>query len=184
MDFGTLFTKVLVIATMLGNILFVVLMIAHVAAKPLFGRVMAWVGERALWLGLYISGGATIGSILYSAVVGYPACILCWTQRIFIYPLPFLFALALWRKDRSIIPYALLLSLLGGAVALYQWIKDMLAWHTSWTLACPAVPGLPSCDKMYVMEFGYVTIPMIALNAFLFLIVVLYAAIRTERSKA
>jgi disulfide bond formation protein DsbB len=88
--------------------------------------------------------------------------------------------MALWRKDRSIIPYALMLALLGGVVALYQWVKDMLALYTDISLACPATPGLPSCDKIFVLEFGYITIPMIALNAFLLLIVVLYAAIRSK----
>lgn len=183
MDFGTLFTKVLAIFTLEGNVLFVLLLIAHVVAKPLFRKVMHWIGEHALPLGLFLSASSTIGSLIYSQVVGYPACILCWIQRIFMYPQMFLFGLAYFRKDRSIIPYALLLTILGGAVALYQWIKDMLALYGdgSVSLGCPVVAGLPSCDRIYVLEFGYITIPMIALNAFILIAVVLYASIRREK---
>lgn len=183
MDFGMLFTKTLAIFTIGGNLLFVLLLIAHVIARPLFQKVMEWTNVHALALGLFFSASSTIGSLIYSQVVGYPACILCWIQRIFMYPQMFLFGLAVWRKDRSIIPYALLLTLIGGAVALYQWVKDMLALYgdPSFSLGCPVVAGLPSCDRIYVLEFGYITIPMIALNAFLLIAVVLYSTIRRKR---
>jgi disulfide bond formation protein DsbB len=183
MDFSVLFTKALATFTLGGNILFMLLLIAHVVVKPFFRKVMEWIGEHTLLLGLFLSASATIGSLMYSQVVGYPACILCWVQRIFMYPLMFLFGLAWWRKDRSIIPYALLLTLLGGMVALYQWAKDMLALYgdPSLSLGCPVVAGLPSCDRIYVLEFGYITIPMIALNAFILIAVVLYASMRTQK---
>lgn len=183
MDFGILFTKTLAIFTLAGNLIFVLLLIAHVIAKPYFRKVMDWTSDHALLLGLFLSASSTIGSLIYSQVVGYPACILCWVQRIFMYPLMFLFGLTVWRKDRSIIPYALLLTLLGGAVALYQWVKDMLALYgdPSLSLGCPVVAGLPSCDRIYVLEFGYITIPMFALNAFLLIAVVLYSTIRRKR---
>jgi disulfide bond formation protein DsbB len=94
MDFGTIFTKVLAIFTLEGNILFVLLMIAHVVAKPYFRKVMEWIGRHAPSLGFFLSAGATIGSLVYSEVVGFPACILCWVQRAFMYPLMFLFGFA------------------------------------------------------------------------------------------
>lgn len=183
MDFGTIFTKLLAIFTLEGNIFFVLLLIAHVLFKPLFRKVMHWIGDHALPLGFFLSASSTIGSLLYSEVVGFPACVLCWIQRIFMYPQMFLFGLAWWRKDRSIIPYALLLTLLGGTVALYQWVKDMLALYGDGTLSlgCPVVAGLPSCDRIYVLEFGYITIPMIALNAFILIATVLYAALRRQK---
>lgn len=180
MDIATLFTRILVFSTLVGNVFFVLLILAHIFAKPFFKSVMEWVGERALPLGLFLSASATIGSFLYGEVTGYAACILCWIQRIFMYPQMFLFALAWKRKDQSVIPYALMLTLLGGAVALYQWGRDMLALYGGISIGCPVVPGLPSCDRMYVLEFGYITIPMIALNAFLLIAIVLYAAMRRK----
>lgn len=182
MDFGFLFTKSLAIGTLLGNVFAILYLLSALFAKDLYRRVSRFLSERALALGFLVSFSATFGSILYSQVMGYPACILCWIQRIFMYPEAALFALAAWRKDRGVLPYALLLALLGGAVALYNWVKDMLALYTDIALACPAVPGLPSCDRIYVDEFGYITIPMLALNAFLLIIIITLAAMRADKS--
>jgi len=182
MDIGLLFTKTLALATLGGNLVTLGLLLFFLIRRSIFDQIMEWLGERALGIGLFISTGATLGSLVYSEVVGYPACILCWIQRIFIYPQMFLFGLGLWRKERTVIPYMLLLSLIGGAVALYQWVKDMLLIHSNISVPCPAVTGLPSCDKIYVLEMGYITIPMIALNAFILLAIVMWAGLRRLKS--
>ncbi len=178
MDIPYLFTKALALTTLFGNVFALAFLLSYVLSRPLHDRAMAFLGKWSLWLGLFISGGSTIGSLIYSEVVGFPACILCWIQRIFMYPQMFLFGLALWRKERMIMVYALLLSVLGGGVALYQWIKDMLALYGDVNIPCPAVSLLPSCDKIYMLEYGYITIPMIALNAFIWIIIVMYAGMR------
>lgn len=177
-NIGTEFTRILAIATVLGNLLTLMFFVAWIFARPFFRRIMDRVALYALPIGLFISAASTIGSLIYSEVVGFPACILCWTQRIFMYPQMFIFGLAIFRKERMIMPYLFLLSLLGGAVALYQWIKDMFLWYGHTTLPCPAVVGLPPCDRLYVQEFGYVTIPMIALNAFILLMIITWASMR------
>ncbi len=181
MDLGVIFTKVLAIATVLGNIFTLFVLFAHVGMKDTFQKLMQFLSFHALRLGFLLAIAATFGSLAFSQVMGYQACILCWTQRIFMYPLAALFALALWRNDRAIFPYALFLSVLGGAVALYNWVKDMLLTYSSINLTCPVVPGLPSCDIINMIEFGYVTIPMLALNAFILIAFVSYAAIRVEK---
>ncbi|OGZ04723.1 MAG: hypothetical protein A2845_05420 [Candidatus Lloydbacteria bacterium RIFCSPHIGHO2_01_FULL_49_22] len=142
---------------------------------------MRFAARNALCLGLLVSAASTIGSLLYSEVVGFPACILCWTQRIFMYPLMFLFALALVRKEKHIIPYAFMLSVIGALVAAYQWVKDMLLVYSHVTIPCPAVTSLPSCDKIYVLEYGYITIPMFSLNAFVLIAILTYAAMRIQK---
>ena len=177
-NIGTEFTRILAIATVLGNVIILMLVASWLFVRPLFGRIMDFIGAHALLIGLFISAASTVGSLIYSEVVGFPACILCWIQRVFMYPQMFLFALALWRKEKMIAPYLFLLSLLGGAVALYHWVKDMMLWYGGTTLPCPAIMGLPSCDRIYVQEFGYVTIPMIALNAFILLAIVTWASMR------
>lgn len=181
MEFGTLFTYALTLLTLFGNAFVVLLLLLRFLARPIFEGIMQWMSDHAITLGLFLSATSTIGSIVYSEVVGFPACILCWIQRIFMYPMMFLFGMAVFRKERSIIPYALLLTIIGGAVALYQWIKDMLALYSSAILPCPAVSLLPSCDKIYVIEYGYITIPMIALNAFVLIAIIMYAALRAQK---
>lgn len=178
MDTGFLFTKALAIFTLLGNAFTLALLLAFFIARPMYEAIMRFMGRHALTLGFLLTTSSTLGSIAYSEIVGFPACILCWIQRIFMYPMMFLFGLALFRKEKYIMPYAMLLSLLGGGVALYQWGKDMFALYGGLTLPCPAVSALPSCDKIYVLEYGYITIPMIALNAFILIVIVLYAGLR------
>ena len=180
MEIGTVLTKTLALATLGGNLAVLGLLIFFLVRRSIFNRLMVLLGERALFFGLFLSTVSTLGSLLYSEVVGYPACILCWIQRIFMYPQMFLFGLAFWRKDYSVVPYALLLSIIGGGVALYQWIKDMLLLYSHTTIPCPAVSGLPSCDKIYVLEFGYITIAMMALNVFILLMIVMWASMRSQ----
>jgi disulfide bond formation protein DsbB len=183
MDIGYLLTKFLAFTTLAGNLAVLGLLLFFVVRRSIFDAAIAWLGARAVWVGCLISTSATFGSLIYSEVVGYPACVLCWIQRIFMYPQLFLFGLALYRKERSIIPYAFFLSLIGMAVALYQWIKDMLLLYSHTTIPCPAVSGLPSCDKIYVLEMGYITIPMIALNAFVLLMIVMWAGMRHNKGQ-
>jgi disulfide bond formation protein DsbB len=175
-DTGMLFTKALALSTLAGNMFVLSLFFAFVFMRPVYKKIMNVLSRHALTFGFFLATASTMGSIVYSEVVGFPACILCWIQRIFMYPQMFLFGLAHFRRDRGVFPYTLLLTVLGGAVALYQWAKDMLALYTHVTIPCPAVTLLPSCDKIYVFEYGYITIPMIALNAFILIGIVMYAA--------
>jgi len=181
MEIGSIFTKGLTLFTLFGNAFVVALILLYFLARPIYERVMRFMSDHALTLGLFFSASSTIGSIIYSEVVGFPACILCWMQRIFMYPMMFLFGMGLFRKERNIIPYAMMLAIIGGVVAFYQWSKDMLALYSSINIPCPAVSSLPSCDKIYVLEYGYITIPMIALNAFILITIIMYAALRAQK---
>lgn len=180
METGLLFTKILSTVTVIGNISFVVFFAGYFLRKDLRAFIDAWFTRFVLPFGFIITSFSTVGSLIYSEVVGFPACILCWIQRIFMYPLMFVFALAWWRNDRSVTPYVFMLALIGGLVALYQWVKDMLLVYLGLSVPCPAVASLPSCDKLYVFEYGYVTIPMIALNAFLWVIFLTFVSMRKK----
>lgn len=183
MDLGTLFTKAIAISTLFGNAFILAFILAFFLARPMQKMILRFMGKYALELGLFLSAASTIGSLLYSEVVGFPACILCWTQRIFMYPLMFLLGLALVRKDKNIMPYVIFLSFIGGAVGLYHWAKDMLLSYTHVTIPCPAVSSLPSCDKIFVLEYGYITISMFSLNAFVLIGMVMYAGMRSRKDK-
>lgn len=183
MDIGNFLTTALIIGTLIGNILVVLFLLARIGKKDVFEKISEFLSVHVLRLGFLLSFAATFGSLIYAQVTGYPACILCWMQRIFMFPEVALFGLALWRNDRGVLPYTFFLAVLGGAVALYNWVKDMLAMYTSISLACPAVPGLPSCDRIYVSGFGYITIAMFALNAFVLIAIISYAALRQDKKQ-
>ena len=82
-----------------SHFLFVVLF-ATVVFRHSFGRsTVSLIGKRALVLGFLISLAALAGSLFYSEIVGYEACVLCWWQRVFLYPQLVLFAIALWKNE-------------------------------------------------------------------------------------
>lgn len=62
---------------------------------------------------------AMLGS-LYAQHIGIEPCVLCWWQRIFMYPLVLIIPIGIWRADRDLWRYALPLSIFGALIALYQ----------------------------------------------------------------
>jgi disulfide bond formation protein DsbB len=173
-------TLAFAIATVAGNIFIVSVLILYVLRKDVFPRIIGFLIDNALLLAFGLATLSMVGSLAYSEVVGYPACILCWIQRAFMYPLVPLLAITAWVKKRVLIWAAFFFSILGGSVALYQWIKDMVALYAPGfvKLGCPYVAGLPSCDRIYTLEFGYVTIAMLSLNAFILIIIACVAVLR------
>lgn len=112
---------------------------------------------------------ALAGSLVYSNIVGFPACDLCWVQRIFIYPQVLIASVSIWRKEKLAVYYGLPLSVLGGLVALYH---SFVLWGGGSILPCTAEGG--ACSKVYVMEYGYITIPVMALTTFIYLLTASY----------
>ncbi|HXK38295.1 MAG TPA: disulfide bond formation protein B [Candidatus Paceibacterota bacterium] len=182
MDWGNFMTVAFAIATLFGNIFIVAVVVLFVVRRPMLPRVTAFLVENALLFAFGLAAASMVGSLVYSEVVGYPACILCWIQRGFMYPLVPILALGMWARKRIFIWMTLALSVLGGSVALYQWIKDMIALYAPnfVKLGCPYVAGLPSCDRIYTLEFGYVTIAMLSLNAFLLIVIACVVSLKKK----
>lgn len=126
-----------------------------------------FIGQNVVKLAFLVALVATAGSLFFSEVAGYEPCRLCWFQRIFMYPEVILLGLAWLKKDNKIVDYALSLSLIGAAISLYHNYIYYLAQKTAFCSA--AAP----CTTPYVLEFGYITIPLMALTAFLSLIFLL-----------
>lgn len=145
------------------------IIVAIILIKP----VRAFVSKRAILFAFIVSLTATLGSLFYSEIAGYTPCKLCWFQRIFMYPQPILFAVAMWKKDKGIVKYALALSIIGGLIALYHYLLQVGVVPNG---ACGAVGYSVSCSQRFVMEFGYITIPMMSLTAFVYIITLLLAS--------
>ena len=105
---------------------------------------------------------ATSGSLYLSEIAGFRPCDLCWYQRIFMYPQVALLGLAWLRREDAIIDYCLALLGMGLAVSLYH---NYIVYQAVTATFC-AADGKVSCTQQYIVEFGYVTIPMMALTAF------------------
>lgn len=121
---------------------------------------------------------ATIGSLIYSDIIGYEPCKLCWFQRIFIYPQVILLGMALWRKESVVNMYALILAAIGGSIALFHYVGQ-LGWNP-FGLECLVVGYSASCAKNFVLQFGYITIPMMAASACLLIVLSLWMTGRKE----
>jgi len=160
--------SVLAALTVLGQVFLVAgiayfLAFRHDPGNPVLG-LFARHGLLLAWL---VACAGTALSLVYSEVAGYEPCQLCWLQRIFIYPQVALLGLAWWRHDDHIIDYSLLLALIGGAIALYH---TYIGYGGTPLVTCGADELADPCAKRYVFEFGYVTLPLMSLTAFLFVL--------------
>lgn len=126
--------------------------------------------NNALYLAWVVSLIATGGSLYLSEVLHYIPCELCWFQRIFMYPQAILLGIACYRNDRGIIPYVLPLSVIGGFISIYHYAKQKIPGFAE-LLPCSA--GVP-CNKDYLDWFGIITIPLLALIAFVMISVLLW----------
>lgn len=130
--------------------------------------IQNFVHKYPLELIFVISSGALVFSVWYSNVINFPPCELCWVQRLFMYPQVLLSLLAIHKKDKSIIGYLFPMTLLGGFVAFYH---SLVHWGVGvGILACTSVGA--ECAKVYVLEYGYITIPFMALSSFVYLFAV------------
>ena len=118
-----------------------------------------WALVFACWL---IATASSLGALFLSEVMGIAPCVLCWYQRICMFPLVFILAAGLLPYDRRIVRYALPLALAGWLIALFHLL---LAAGVIPESARPCTQGVP-CAEEQIVWFGFVTIPMLSLLAF------------------
>ena len=107
-------------------------------------------------LALVVAAIATAGSLYYSEVAGYPPCELCWYQRIAMYSLVPVLAVAVIRRDRRGGWYGLPLALAGLGVSVYHYQLQLFPDQGS---TCDA--SAP-CTYQWVDSLGFVSIPFMA----------------------
>lgn len=129
----------------------------------------AWLLIFAGWL---IATASTLGALFFSEVMELPPCVLCWYQRIFIFPLVILLPLGLFPFDRKIVRYALPLAIVGSLVALFHVL--LVAGIIPESIG-PCTQGV-ACTAVQIKWLGFVTIPMLSLLAFSTISALLIAA--------
>lgn len=113
----------------------------------------------AAWLVALV---ATAGSLFFSEVMDLPPCILCWYQRIAMYPLVLIIGVGIVMRDARWTFYALPLSLVGLAISIYH---NLLYYHLIPESITPCKEGI-SCTTVQIEWLGFITIPLMALTAF------------------
>ncbi|MBL4635440.1 MAG: disulfide bond formation protein B [Kofleriaceae bacterium] len=106
--------------------------------------------------------GASLGSLFFSEVMELPPCTLCWYQRIFMFPLPFVLFMGLFPFDAKAIRYALPLAIAGWAIAAYHLLLHIGIIPES---VSPCSQGV-SCKTKYLDILGFLSIPLLSLLAF------------------
>jgi disulfide bond formation protein DsbB len=112
---------------------------------------------------------AMLGSLYFSDVVGFIPCLLCWYQRIAMYPIVFVLGVGLLQRDPTAWRFALPLPLVGLVISLYH-----VAVQYQPSLEIVACVSGVSCSTRYVAVFGFVSIPVMAAAAFLMIAVLLF----------
>ncbi len=140
-------------------------------------KIISWLGHNALYLSFGIVLTATLGSLFFSEVMNLPPCVLCWYQRIFIYPLFPIFLVGILRRDPKVHWYAWPLIIPGLLVSVFH---NLLYWKLLPEAAAPCVAGV-SCTTKFFEWFGFITIPFLSLAAFITLTILM--VIYTKRHK-
>jgi len=105
---------------------------------------------------------ATVGSLFFSEVMGLPPCVLCWYQRIAMYPLVVIIGSGVVMQDSRMKYYALPLCLSGLVISIYH---NMLYYGIVPESIIPCTAGI-SCTSRQIEWLGFITIPLMALAAF------------------
>lgn len=109
---------------------------------------------------------ATSISLVYSEILKYPPCTLCWYQRIFMYPIWIILTIAILTKDKRAGKYLIPLAIIGTLFAAYHTLIQYNIIPEQFT---PCTAGI-SCTEKYVNYFGFITIPLLSLIAFIIIL--------------
>lgn len=165
--------------TLLGDIFFpFFLLFLFFGSGKWHQKIFSHISHYAFHYALFAAGAGILGSMFFSSVIGFAPCELCWYQRIFLFPQFVIFAVALWKKDNTAMYYSLALSLVGIILAFYQ---SYIQWGGLSVLPCTATGA--ECSKIFFKEFGYITIPVMSLTVFAYLLALMCIRKRATTNK-
>lgn len=140
------------------------------APHDLRERLLRAVAGSELWLAFGTVTVATLGSLYLSEIVHLVPCKLCWFQRVFMYPLVPILGMAAWLRDLEIRRYAYPLLATGSAIASYHYLIQRV----------PSLEGgtcdvFAPCSAAYIWQWGFVSIPYMALSAFALVTILIFS---------
>jgi hypothetical protein len=158
-----------------AGILFILLFLVLLVVSWLTDNpIAAWTAKHASVILRVIFGGAVIGSLIYSNYFNYAPCLLCWYERICIYPVAILLFTDDIRRSTLLQHQVILLSTAGFLIALFH---NYITVFPDSGLGVCGTSGV-SCLTRYVYEFGFVSIPMMSAVVLLSGILVTVLAMR------
>jgi disulfide bond formation protein DsbB len=115
-------------------------------------------GLRVAWATAIV---ATAGSLYYSEMAHFIPCEFCWYQRIAMYPLTVVLAVAVFRRDIRARAYVVPLAVAGAGLATYHYLIQQFP-----SLEVGACSTIVPCTSAWVWKFGFVSIPFMAFACF------------------
>lgn len=119
---------------------------------PTLPLYLAWVGSLV----------AMLGSLYFSEIAKFPPCILCWYQRICMYPLVIILGIGIAKKDKNVFWYSFPLIIIGWLIGIYH---NLLYYEILPEAVAPCRAGI-SCTTKFIEWFGFLTIPSLSLIGF------------------
>lgn len=141
---------------------------------------MKFFKENAMQMVLAISIIATIGSLFFSEVMKLPPCVLCWYQRICMYPIVIIGSVGLWKKDKNLPLFILPLAIIGLVIAIYH---SLLYYKIIPESITPCTTGI-SCTTKQIELLGFITIPLMSLTAFTLITIITITYIKLQRNNS
>ena len=135
--------------------------------------------ENILLFMWVVSLTATMGSLFFSEIRGYEPCELCWIQRIFMYPLVLILGVAYLQKNARIAITTAIFSVIGGSISLYHYGLQKVSFLSENAPAC----GRVSCTGEYINIFGFITIPFLALTAFILIAITSFMLLKASKEE-
>ena len=135
----------------------------------------SWIWLLSAW---GIALAATFGALFIGEVMGMMPCLLCWYQRIFMFPLALILGMAAFSEDQRGAVYALPLALGGAAIAGYH-SALVAGWVPKWWVPCGTGP---SCTEQSLEILGGIQIPWLSLMAFSAIAILLFIYLRKIRA--
>lgn len=136
--------------------------------------------ENLLFMSWAASIIAMFGSLYFSEIKQYEPCELCWYQRIIMYPFTVILGIAVVKKDYRISLYTMILSAIGASISGYHYLIQKVSFFSDHAAACGRVP----CTGQYINWLGFITIPFLALTAFVIIFICSYIVWKKTREAA
>lgn len=130
------------------------------------------IAAYAWWIILAVLWGGVATTLLYSEVLGFVPCSLCWLQRVALYSQALMSIVAVRSRDTVFFPlYGIVLSGFGFLVAVYQYVYQAIPdeVRVNGVLPCLA-DGSADCSETIMTVFGFVTFPFLSAMMFVCLL--------------
>lgn len=172
-------STILTVSTVIGQVIAVALLLAlFFMKKDAPNAIVRLFGRNGLQFAFVVAFVSMLGSLFYSEIARYTPCELCWYQRILMYPQALLLLIALVKRDLGVTKYTLWISLIGALVAGYHYLLQLNLVPAP----CSAVGYSVACSQRFVMEYGYITIPMMAFTGFVLILLTMLAVRRYAKA--